>query len=89
MASIVGGGTVDRLIQVTDLCSPTAFWTRRPTEADENAVLIESCFRTPIRIVEMNEDFIPANKSQVSGSRQRVLKTNQLTKTPSGIASNF
>ena len=76
MASIVGGGTVDRLIQVTDLGSPVALGTRRPTEADENAVLIETCFRTPICIVEMDEHFVPANKSQVSGSRQRVLKTN-------------
>jgi hypothetical protein len=77
------------LVEVADFCSPAAVLIHVEAEAEEGAVLVEAGFGAPVGVVQVVEDFIPADEADVRIGGQFALQADLLSEAEAGVVAGF
>ena len=89
VVAVASSRDFDDLVQVTDFHSPATSRRRLVSDADKCTILIESSFRSPIRIVEMVEQFVPPNQQHVRVVREVMLHPEKLSESQARVIAGF
>ena len=80
---------IDTLVEVADLYPRSAIGIRSSTEANEQPVLIEPVDGSPVRVVQMDEDFIPEYERVPRVRPHFMSPTQHLTESPACVRTGF
>ena len=86
---VVAAAGVDDLIEVADLGADRGFLAAAVAEAEERTVLIEAGVGDAVGVVEMEEDFVPADQRPFGATGQHTLGADHLSPTQRGVVAVF
>ena len=81
--------TIGKLIQVSHFRSNRRMRTLLVAKADEGPILIQTCVRAPIGVVEMKEDLVPQDKRPLRAMAQDSLSASELSPAKTNIVAGF
>ena len=80
---------IDVLVKVSYFDSASAGEVGLPAEAQEESILIEPAVGSPVRVIEMDEDFIPGHEAEPRCALDWSARTDKLAKSPTCIRACF
>ena len=89
VAETIATPTIDVLIEVPKFHARLAAGVGLPAKAQEDSVLIKAAVRSPVRMVEMNEQLVPNHEAEVWRELQRSARTDKLAEPPTRVGAGF